>query len=169
MLNERHAIALTRRSQEFLPPEAAGVANSKHRRLLAQRYVPEYFIRKLFVNDDHLSVQVRRHSCNSESVLRWLDLVIGVGDKGWYRVEHHCSNEDGHCQNALRHDDDHPIPTGHAISAEHSGLQTGTSSELSKCDCLLFVFVDPSCDERTLAGSGLEGFDEIAVSDHTLV
>jgi hypothetical protein len=33
----------------------------------------------------------------------------------------------------------------------------------------LFVFVDPERDERTLARSRLQRFDEIAVSDHKSV
>ena len=168
MLDERNAIALTRKRRDFFFAPAA-IADSKQLRLLAQRHVPEHFIRKLFVNDDNLGVEVCRHSCHSEAVLGWLDLVIGVGDKCWHRAEHHRSNEDGHRQNALRHDDDHAIPTGHAISAEHCGLQTGAAAEFSKGDCFLFVFVDPGRDERTLAGSRLKRFDEIAVSDHASV
>src|SRR5208282_1859539 len=124
---------------------------------------------KLFVNNDNLGVQVCRYSRHSESVLGWLDLVIGVGDKCRYRAEHHRSNEDGHRQNALRHDDDHPIPTVHALTAEHTRLETGATAELGKCDCLLSVLVDPGRDKRAVTGSGLQRFDKIAVSDHALV
>src|ERR1035438_2209427 len=96
MLDEGHATPLIREGQQFLPSEETAAIKSKQPRLVAQRHMPKYFIGKLLVNDDNLGVQVRRHSGHSESVLGWIDLVIGVGDQCWYCAEHHRSNKDGH-------------------------------------------------------------------------
>ena len=153
----------------FLRTRVSLIANTKQLCLLAQRHVPERFFRKLFVNDDRLGVEVCRDSRHSGAVLGGVNLVIGIGDECWHCAEHHRPGEDCHRRNALRHDDDHSLSEAYALSAQHSGLHSGATPELRKCDGLLFVLVGPEGDERPLAGSRLQRFDEIAVSNHRLV
>ncbi len=76
------------------------------------------------------------------------------------------SDKDGHCGNALRHDDDHAIAGGHTVVAKYFGLKASAAAELGKGHGLAFVFVDPGGNKWAICGSCLERLNEIAKSVH---
>ena len=50
---------------------------------------------------------------------------------------------------------------------KYSALQPGAAAKLGKRYGFLLVLIDPGRNERTIAGSGIERVDEIAVAEHT--
>src|SRR5208282_313629 len=110
-----------------------------------------------------------RHASQARPVLGRLNLIVGIGDQGRCRAEHHRAGKNRHCGNALRHDGDPPIDCVDTMSLEQSRLQASATAELSKGYGLLLILVYPERNEVTLAGSSFKRFDKIAVSDHTLL
>src|SRR5579864_9176276 len=102
----------------------------EQRGVVVERYVAEHLVRKSIVDHNDFSAQVCRYSCQPGAVLRRLDLEVGISQKCGDGSQHRGAEEGGHCRNALRHDDDHAIATGHTVLAKYSGLKACALAKL---------------------------------------
>src|ERR1039458_4490542 len=170
VLNECQALRLMLQLREFHlytgPPAIAGM---KQRGLAVERHVAEHLVGKSFVDNYDFGAQVSCHSSQSGAVLGRLNLEVGISKEGGHRAQHHRSGKGGHCGNALRHDDDHPIAGSHTMVAKCSGLKVRAAAELREVHGFAFVFVDPRSNKWTICGSRIECLNKIAESVHAAV
>src|ERR1017187_6350485 len=155
--------------QVLLSPWVPSAAGTKQPGFLAQCDVTEHVVGEFFVDDHRLGVEVCRDSNQSRAELGGLHLEIGMAKKGRHRAQHHRPNEGRHRGNALRHDDDHTIGVVYTMVAKKFRLPARAAAELVESYGLALIFVDPGSDKRAIAGSCVEGVDEIAKPAYTAV
>ncbi len=115
---------------------------------VTQTHMPQQVIRKFIVDDHDLRVKVRGHTGQSETILRGLDLEVGIGQDGRYGAQKHGSDEGRHQRDALRHDEHNAIADGNAIVLEQSSLHSRHAAKFAEGGSLLLVFVDPGGHKR---------------------
>ncbi len=129
----------------------------------------KHLVGKFLVDDHDLGVEIGGDSSQSRAVLGRLDLEIGISEERGHGAQHHRADKSAHRGDALGHDDDHAVASGHAVLPEYCCLHPRTMAKVAKRQRFPLVFVNPGSHKRTARRSRVESFDEIAEANQTLI